>query len=225
MIFPSQIKAILFDLDGTLIEIPHYDTFFDDLLVESLRTHDILIPKLEHRLAVWHTGGNFEQNIRSWGVKDYDAFIRTFDQLDLDKRRKLIESGDIRPYSDIDVLDQLHAYVKLGLVSNTPPDIALLELQSFDLEQYFDDLVMLGTVEQHITKPEPDGILRCLKNLEVEKSQAVMVGDSSSDIIGGHRAGVSTVLVKRPNHPVPQNLTKSPHLVIDSLHQLLEFVK
>ena len=76
---PSEIKAIMFDLDGTLIRLPHLDKFFDDLLVLTLEEYHVSFPSRAERLALWHSGGDFEQVIRSWGVKDYDAFIHTFD--------------------------------------------------------------------------------------------------------------------------------------------------
>jgi HAD superfamily hydrolase (TIGR01549 family) len=221
---PSDIQAILFDLDGTLIEIPTLWKFFDDILIQTLNDFNIPIPEKTPRLAVWHSGGAFERIIRSWGIKDYNAFIHTFDMRDLEKRQALIQAGEIRPYSDVTVLAELKKKVKLGIVTNTPPDIALLEIQSFDLAQYFEDLVMLGTVEQDIAKPEPDGILRCLNNLGVKPGHAIMVGDSSSDIIGGQRAGVGTVLIRRPNQPAPQDLEKPPNLVTDSLNSLLDVI-
>jgi pyrophosphatase PpaX len=132
-----------------------------------------------------------------------------------------VEEGRVNAYSDVTVLEELHRHVKLGLVTNTPPSIANFELDVFGLRRHFDSLVILGHVEQHIAKPEPDGFLRCLGELGISPVNALMVGDSSSDIIGGHRAGVATVLVKRPNQPTPQNLPVEPDLIIDDFQELL----
>jgi pyrophosphatase PpaX len=224
MPIPATVAAVLFDLDGTIVRLPNQARFFDGLLVDILREYDVSIPEPQVRLALWHSGGQFESTLRSWGVRDYDAFIRRFDDYDLAKRRSLVKAGVIRLYPDVTTLAPLHRQAKLGIVTNTPPEIASFELKHFKLVRHFDDLVMLGTVEQHIAKPEPDGLHRCLRNLHVSESQAVMVGDSSSDMIAGQRAGVGTVLVRRPEQPFPRSLKVPPDLIIDNLRELLELL-
>jgi len=221
---PTTVRGILFDLDGTIVRLPNQETFFDGLLVDILHEYDVPIPDPQVRLAIWHSGGQFESILRRWGVRDYDSFIRRFDDYDLAKRRTLVKAGVICPFPDVTALAALHKQAKLGIVTNTPPEIASFELTHFKLTRHFDELVMLGTVEQHIAKPEPDGLHRCLHNLHVPESQALMVGDSSSDMIAGQRAGVGTVLVRRPEQPMPRNLKVPPDLVIDDLHELLRLL-
>jgi pyrophosphatase PpaX len=221
---PTAVRGILFDLDGTIVRLPSQETFFDGLLVDILREYDAPIPEPQVRLAIWHSGGQFESILRGWGVRDYNSFIHRFDEYDLAQRRALVKAGTICPFPDVTALAALHKHVKLGIVTNTPPEIASFELTHFKLARHFDDLVMLGTVEQHIAKPEPDGLHRCLRKLHVPESQALMVGDSSSDIIAGQRAGVGTVLVRRPDQPMPGNLKVPPDLIIDDLHELLRLL-
>ena len=221
--YEKPIKVMLFDLDGTLVKLPSIWQFFDELLVEILTEFQVSIPDRQTRLDVWHTGGDFENVIRSWGVKDYPSFIHRFDVLDYEKRKAMIDEGVIRIFEDGEVLEALHERFSLGLLTNTPPDIAMLELESFQLERFFKVIVALGSVEQHIAKPEPDGFLRCLDNLNSLPSEAIMVGDSSSDIIGGNRVGMITVLIERPNQDSPKNLDPPPDLTITDLNDLLQF--
>jgi len=223
MSYETPVKAMVFDLDGTLVKLPSMSSFFDELLIDTLEEFRVPIPHKDKRLAVWHSGGDFEMVIRSWGVEDYPAFIHHFDVLDYEKRKRLIEIGEIRLFQDVTVLESLHERFTLGLLTNTPPNIAWLEVKAFQLERHFDDFVMLGTVEQHIAKPEPEGFLRSLSNLGASPQQAVMIGDSSSDIIGGNRVGMITVLIERPDHPVLSNLQPPPNLITSDLHDLLQF--
>ncbi len=223
MVFQKTVKVMLFDLDGTLVKLPLIWQFFDELLIETLLEFNISPPPQDTRFAVWHTGSNFETVIKSWGVEDYPTFIHRFDVRDYQKRKELINHGTIQLFDDVDVLEPLHKRFDLGLLTNTPPGIAWLEVKSFDLEKYFKDFVMLGSVEQHIAKPEPDGFLRCLKNLDAQPEEAVMIGDSSSDIIGGNRVGMITVLVNRPDQHTPVNLNPPPDLTITDLNELLNF--
>jgi len=222
---PAGVKAILFDLDGTLIQLPELDDFFDGLLVEALRAHQVPVPPRQARLDLWHSGGEFEATLRSWGVRNYQAFLQTFDEMDLEERRRLVAKGVIRPFPDVEeALRGLHGRAKLGLVTNTPPEIATYELEAFNLRRYFDALVMLGTVEQHLCKPEPHGLHRCLRLLSATPDQALMVGDSRSDIIAGQRAGVTTILVWRSGQ-LPLRLQEAkPDLVIPSILDLLDLI-
>ncbi|MFW9935648.1 MAG: HAD family hydrolase [Candidatus Thorarchaeota archaeon] len=223
MVFERAIKAMLFDLDGTLVKFPSIWEFFDDLLVQTLTEFRVRVPPRATRTTIWHTGSEFETVLREWGVEKYPAFIERFDELDYELRKKLIENGTIQLFDDVDVLRALQERFRLGILTNTPPEIAWLEVKAFQLERFFEDFVMLGTVEQEIAKPEPDGFLRCLSNLESSPQEAVMVGDSSSDIIGGNQVGMITVLVDRPNQNTPTNLQPPPNLIITDLNDLLQF--
>ncbi len=222
-IFQRPIGTMLFDLDGTLVNIPSIWSFFDEILVQTLTEFNITIPSEAIRLGLWHSGGEFELVLRSWGVKEYDSFIAHFDEIDYKKRQEFIAKGIIRLFDDVDVLESLHERVPLGLLTNTPPEIAILELKMFNLERFFKGLVMLGTEEQEFAKPEPDGFLRLLDKFEVSPENAVMVGDSSSDIIGGNRVGMITVLIKRPDQAAPTDLDPPPDLTITNLNDLLKF--
>jgi len=226
MELPRRVEALLFDLDGTIIHLPDQQDFFDRLLVRALQIHKADIPSREERLDLWHTGAEFEGTIRGWGVKNYQAFLETFDELDLEERKRLVAKGYIHPFPEAEeALRKLAGRgLRLGLVTNTPPEIACFELEAFNLRRYFQALVMLGTVEQHLCKPEPHGLLRCLRLLSTSPSRALMVGDSRSDIIAGRRAGVATILVHRSSQ-LPSRLQEAkPNLVISSLTELLNLV-
>lgn len=216
-----SVKAVLFDLDGTLINLPN-GKFFDDLLIQTLSMLGLNIPSEEERFSLWSSGKKIEEILKSWGVKNVDELWKIFDELDLKKRIELINAGVIRPFDDVKpTLEQLKAKgFKLGIVTNTPSEIALLELETFDLKRFFDNLVMLGTVEQAKAKPEPDGILWCLSALNMKPREAVYVGDSFEDILAGKRAGVCTVLIKRKD----LKLSIDPDFEIDSLLLLLELL-
>jgi D-glycero-D-manno-heptose 1,7-bisphosphate phosphatase len=58
-----------------------------------------------------------------------------------------------------------------------------------------------ATLEQYRSKcpcrkPEPGMILRAAEEHGVDLSRSVMIGDTTQDIVAGHRAGVRTILVR-----------------------------
>jgi len=70
-------------------------------------------------------------------------------------------------------------------------------------------------------KPDPIGILTMLKKCHLEPRQAMIVGDSSVDILTGRNAGVWTCGVTYGFQPESLKETP-PDLLVDSLSELVE---
>jgi phosphoglycolate phosphatase len=70
-------------------------------------------------------------------------------------------------------------------------------------------------------KPDPIGILTMLKKCSLEPRQAMIVGDSSVDILTGRNAGVWTCGVTYGFQPESLKETP-PDLLVDSLAELVE---
>lgn len=216
----TKIKAIIFDLDGTLLEIPNGD-FFDQLLVESLMEIGCEPPNREQRDRLWESGRDYQKVLKSWGVKNLKDFWDVFDRKDLEARQKLIATQKIKPYTDISVLSYLAKEYSLGIVTNTPVKLALLELNTFDLTKYFDSIIALGTVEQKNAKPEAYGILKCIKELNSTPRESLVVGDKDTDIIAGAKAGAFTALIMRSRN---KTRVKADY-VINNLYELIKLLK
>jgi phosphoglycolate phosphatase len=64
-------------------------------------------------------------------------------------------------------------------------------LEEANLLQYFDPVITGREVANR--KPEPDGILKCLERMSIEPDEAIYVGDSVTDVVASHAAGVLSV--------------------------------
>ncbi|WXG40118.1 MAG: HAD family hydrolase [Candidatus Freyarchaeum deiterrae] len=216
----SKIKSIIFDLDGTLLDVPDGD-FFDQLLVDSIIEVGCKLPSREQRDLLWDSGKDYQKILKSWGVQNLEEFWKVFDRRDLEARQKLIDISEIKPYDDIVVLEDLVKEFSLGLVTNTPVKLALLELDSFDLTKYFNSIIALGTVEQKNAKPEAYGILKCIKELNSTPKVSLVVGDRNADIIAGARAGASTALIIRSKIKT----TAKADFILNNLYELIGILK
>jgi phosphoglycolate phosphatase-like HAD superfamily hydrolase len=216
----NKIRAIIFDLDGTLLDIPDGD-FFDQLLVETLMEIGCELPSREQRDGLWDSGKDYPKILKSWGVRNLEDFWKAFDRRDLEARQRLIDINKIKPYDDIAVLEDLAKEFSLGIVTNTPARLALLELDAFDLAKYFNSIVALGTVEQKNAKPEAYGILKCIKELKSTPKESLVVGDRDADIIAGARAGASTAVIVRSEI---KTRVKADY-AINNLYELIEILR
>lgn len=213
------IKAIIFDLDGTLVKIPSTN-FFDNLLVGALSRLGVPVPPAHERAKLWVSGQRHEELLRSWGVEDAYVFWKVFDELDYETRKDMIKRGVIHPYDDVSCLEELSLNVPLGIVTNTSPRVTFLEVESFNLQRFFSVVVALGTERQSEAKPETTGLLEAFKALGCHPSEGVMVGDSDADVIAGKRAGSKIVVVKRPH----VRLKNEPDIYVENLYELKRLV-
>jgi len=95
------------------------------------------------------------------------------------------------------VLDELKEKgYKLALISNT--DFSSVEslLEKFDLNKYFD--VVHLSYKTGFLKTDKESFETVIKELDVDKKDALMVGDSlATDVKGAENAGIKAVLIDR----------------------------
>ncbi len=107
-----------------------------------------------------------------------------------------------RPDEDaLFVLQQLKGKFKLGIVSNLSiPECVPELLKMFNLDDYFDVVVISGAINRR--KPSPEIFKKALETLGLKPNEAVFVGDTPGiDIKGAKAVGLKTVLIERPPPP------------------------
>jgi len=110
--------------------------------------------------------------------------------------------------------------LKIGLVSNSPfpGEWHRREMERFGLLNSFDCTIFSS--EFGMRKPHASIFEECLKQLEVEPGNAVHVGDRPlEDITGAQGAGITGVLLRRPDRDLPGNI--KPDFIVDSLKDIL----
>lgn len=104
------------------------------------------------------------------------------------------------------------AGIKMGIVTNKPTNILLEILEYFKIEKYFGAFIGGDKVKK--LKPAPDGIVMALKVLDAKPSQAVMVGDSYTDIGAGHAAGTLTAACLKGMGDKKAMLAQKPEVLL-----------
>jgi HAD superfamily hydrolase (TIGR01509 family) len=80
--------------------------------------------------------------------------------------------------------------IALGIVSGARSEVLEILREDGILDRF--DTVILGA-DVARRKPDPEGILECLRRLDIAPAAAVYVGDSAVDIQASHAAGVRSV--------------------------------
>lgn len=210
-------RAILFDLDGTLIDsAPDIAAAVNELLagrdLPPLRVDQVKamigggVKKLVERAFAASgsplAGGTLEEANR--------AMAPTY-------RRHLTGLTRLMP-GVREALTHFHLNaLAMGVVTNKPQLAAREILLHFHLTEYLGAIV--GGDAVTCLKPAPDALLLALDQLGVEATDTLMVGDSSSDVGAARAAGMPVVLLRGGYTQIPVE-ELGADLVCDSLLDL-----
>ncbi|GEM_PF-1658573 len=184
-----MIRAVIFDLDGTLVDAPSYNAVIIEKTMNSfgkkLRDEDInLICYSNERDRVVRDIYNIEPKL----------FWDRLNMLDLPEvRRPFIEV-----YPDaVEVLQELvnRNYV-LGIVTGSPRHIA--EVSVGILGAHFFSAVVCANPNNGLSrKPDPRGIEVCMAHLGVPAYKCVYIGNGGEDVEAAKSAKVLDVFLDR----------------------------
>jgi len=122
----------------------------------------------------------------------------------------------------IDTLLALRARgVRLGLISNGSSSFQRKKLLRFDLERFFEVILIEG--ELGFGKPDPRIFQQALDQLRVSADDAWMVGDNlQADIAGAKQVGLLTVWNDYAGSGLPRANRVAPDMIIRRISDLIE---
>jgi phosphoglycolate phosphatase len=116
-------------------------------------------------------------------------------------------------------LRELHALgLRLAVVTNKSKPLALQLLQHLALQEWIDEVVGGDCCEHR--KPSPEPLLLACDKLQVDPRDALMVGDSATDVLAARAAGIPVVCVPYGYNEGRDPLGLSCDGFIDSLIEL-----
>ena len=187
-------KAVLFDLDGTLIDsAPDLAASLNYALSSlGLPTYDL------QTIRGWIGGGatlllqrGLTGQMEPSGV-DPKLFEKAKELFFAHYRANLCNQTKAYPYAK-EILEYLRSRYALALVTNKPYAFIPPILQKLGLERF--DLV-LGGDSLEAKKPSPKPLLHVCKRFEIRPKEALMVGDSINDYLAAKAARMDMVLVE-----------------------------
>lgn len=177
-----MVKAVLFDLDGTLADtLQALANNVNAVLKEAgLPMH----PLEAYRRFVGNGAALLVE--RAAGYPDDALTARFVERYD----RTCLE--DTPPYDGVsETLDWLKAHgIRLAVVTNKP-HAQSVKLVSHLFGDRFD--AVFGSQPAYARKPDPESVLLAMQTLGVTASECVFVGDSDVDVQTAHHAGIPCI--------------------------------
>jgi phosphoglycolate phosphatase len=186
-------SAIIFDLDGTLVDTAHDLTGALNAVLAKAGRDRVRLSQVRH------TVGGGARGLVEWGfaetgdalaASDLDdwtaAFLRHY-------RAHLCDLS--RPFAG--VAETLAALAvensAMGVCTNKSVEASRRLLRELGLERFFG--AVLGGDSLAVRKPDPEHLAATIRAVGGEPARAVMVGDSDIDVAAAHNLGVPAIAV------------------------------
>lgn len=210
----QQVEAVLFDLDGTLIDtneliIQTFQTVLDERFPGKYSRETILPflgpPLYETFQQVDPTQvDELIASYRKWNVENHDAMVQAFPGV-------------------VETLEHLHARgIKMAIVSTKRNEMIERALNLMNVRHFFTAVIGLDDVKN--AKPDPEPVQLALSKLGVEPEDALMVGDNFHDIIAARAAGVDSVAVAWSIKGLDYLMAFEPVYAIHAMSELVTIV-
>jgi phosphoglycolate phosphatase len=217
------IKAVIFDLDGTLVDsAPDILVAINKLLAEEGRRP----LALEEVAAMIGDGAPklVERAMNATGEEDAAEDLPT-----LTRRFLGFYEGHTtdltRPYPGVpEALERLRsAGVRMGICTNKPERPTRELLSDLGLAPYF-QVVFGGDTVQGVKKPDPQLIHAVFNALGARAGETVMVGDAVNDVAAARAAGIPVILRAGGYTRVPAKDLDADRVITD-FHELPEAIR
>lgn len=209
-----MIKAVLFDLDGTLIDT-------NGLIIESFKYTIMkhLNKKIEDEDIVKYFGEPLLTTLGRYDKDNAGILCDTYRSFNNIKHDEMVREID-GVFETLSKLGEMG--IKLAVVTSKRRSMAEKGLELFKLKEYMTAIVTPEDTKSH--KPNPEPALKACEILGVDPSEAIMVGDSHYDILCGRNAGTKTCVVKYTALPLEELLSYKPDYAVDNISELVGIV-
>jgi HAD superfamily hydrolase (TIGR01549 family) len=176
----KKYKAIIFDLDGTLIDsLPYHYLAFKDMLLE----HGIKVNKNYLKKMI-----GLATNIILRDFKKRYSFSEDINDLREERRYhyfKFVGTRDITFPGVKKTIKKLKKKYKIGIATGSSM-ITFSHSTDKNFQELFETVVTIMDTKRG--KPHADPLLLCAKRLKVNPSDCLMIGDSNYDALAARAA-------------------------------------
>lgn len=212
----NNIKAVLFDFDGTIMD-----------------TNEVIINSWQHTFRNL-TGKEADVNmlLGTFGEPLEISIDKMLPEFSRDDAMRIYREYQYCNFKGlislfpgvVEVLRELKEKdIKTAIVTSRLRRTTMEGIEKFDLHDFFDTVVTMEDTKKH--KPDAEPAFEALRRLDIEADRAIMVGDSKFDIMCARNAGVKSVLVDwSVAAQAESGIENKADFKIRSLKELLNFV-
>lgn len=213
-----MIKAILFDVDGVLVDSREANRLFKRELFKRAGYYDLEEEHIE----------GFHKPIKQV-IDEVLASRNIANEAEADRLFKMMFDPHIRdlqiknykfPKNLITVLRDLSKQYTLGIVTSRIR-YGMDEVFSLrPIEKYFETVITFDDVLNH--KPHPEPLIKALDDLNLRPNEAIYIGDSDTDIIAAAAIDMPSIHISEAMHELAHHQIKDFSEVEDAIKLVIE---
>ena len=211
----SAIEAVVFDLDGVLVDSEHV---WDEVREELAR----------ERGGRWHERA--QADMMGMSSPEWSRYMHDVDRALASRRRRSTTRScgacsaryaDDLPLIDgaVEAVERLAGSFRLALASSSNRPLIDAVLVEAGLAPFFEATVSSEEVARG--KPAPDVFLEAARRLGVAPERCAAIEDSGNGIRAAHAAGMRVIAIPNRRYPPPADALALADVVLDSLRRAL----
>ena len=210
---PSEIAAVIFDLDGVLVDSEQlWDEVREDLARE--------------RRGRWHDQAQADMMGMSspeWSTYMHDVIglSESPDEINAEVVDRLLTRYRVSLpliHGAVEAVERLAARWPLGLASSSNREVIDAVLETAGIADRFATTV--SSEEVAGGKPAPDVYLEAARRLGVDARECAAVEDSRNGIRSAHAAGMRVIAIPNAHYPPSNDVLAAAGVVLASLDEL-----
>jgi len=195
-----MIKAIIFDLDNTLMDFMKVKQVAVEAAVEAMIDAGLKVPKEEMVEKIYKAYG--EEGIEDQHIFD-KVLEREFGHIDY----RILASGiigyrkakegtlSLYPHVHLTLTTLAKMGIKMIIVTDAPRLPVWMRISALGLQHYFEHVLTYEDTGEK--KPSPKPFRIALHILKVKPEEALMVGDwAERDVVGARQLGIKTAFAR-----------------------------
>jgi putative hydrolase of the HAD superfamily len=217
----NEIKAIIFDVDGTLVDRKDAFLRFCNFLLDRYGmdnpydgTREALI---DYMVEIDEDGYG--------GLENFIPRLNKLWKLPLPIEEFIVERNEVfgkmtTSYPELyEVLEALKGRYKLGIITNGYSSVQREKINVVNIGDYFEDIIVSGDLDY--AKPDPRIFALSCERLGVTPEEAVYIGDYyPNDIAGAIGAGITPIWINED----PQEHTEYKGIRVNRLRDILNYL-
>jgi HAD superfamily hydrolase (TIGR01509 family) len=212
-------KAIIFDLDGLLVDSEHIWHIVETNMIEE-RGHvyrqdvrdKVVGLRVDECMAIMKEAYQFKETVQE-----------LFDEVVARHLKRVPDEVTAKPGAK-EIIDYVHNNnIPTAIASSSPLSIINAEVDAQGWDDYF--AIRCTAADDKYGKPAPDVYIRAAKTVGIDPTDCIALEDSPNGARAAVAAGMTCYAVPDPAHSGPEAFEGiTPH-VFANLHEVLETLK